>query len=48
MTALASAKPATDATVNGLQEADRLGRQIGSVANASLRPAQGTHNGGRA
>jgi hypothetical protein len=41
MTAPASTKPATEATVNGLQEVDRLGRQIGFIANPSFQSKQG-------
>jgi hypothetical protein len=40
MTTLTSTKPATAATVNGLQETDQLGRQINSVASSSLPQAQ--------
>jgi hypothetical protein len=38
----ASTKPATAATVNGLQ-GDRLGRRIGSIANPTFRPTQGAY-----
>jgi hypothetical protein len=40
MTNQKSAKPATAATVNGLQKVDRLGRQIKSTANASSQLRQ--------
>jgi hypothetical protein len=40
MTAHESPKPATAATVNGLQRDDRLGRQINSTANASSQLTQ--------
>jgi hypothetical protein len=40
MTATASAKPATGATVNGLQEVDRLGRQIDFTASSSFQPTR--------
>jgi hypothetical protein len=43
MNAPASAKPATEATVNGLQEADRLGRQIDFTANTTFRITQDGH-----
>jgi hypothetical protein len=40
MTAHQSPKPATAATVNGLQRDDRLGRQINFTANASSQLTQ--------
>jgi hypothetical protein len=40
MTAQKSAKPATAVTVNGLQEFDRLGRQINLKTKPLLRTAQ--------
>jgi hypothetical protein len=40
MTAAASAKPAPVVTGNRLQESDRLGRLIGSIANPTFRPKQ--------
>jgi hypothetical protein len=40
MTDQKSEKPATAATVNGLQRADRLGRQINFTANASSQLRQ--------
>jgi hypothetical protein len=40
MTAQKSAKPATGATVNGLREADRLGRQIDFTAIPSSQFTQ--------
>jgi hypothetical protein len=40
MTAHESPKPATAATVNGLQRDDRLGRQINFTANGSSQPRQ--------
>jgi hypothetical protein len=43
MTTPQSAKPATDATVNGLQEADRLERQINFTANPTFRITQDGH-----
>ena len=40
MTASIMEKPATAATVNGLQRDDQLGRLIGSVAKPNSRPTQ--------
>ena len=40
MAAQKSTKPATAATVNGLQRVDRLGRQINSTANANSQLRQ--------